>query len=366
MYKHKGFLDKFLTTGTTTKDFIHRSLLLNIELDQDDRFNFSLSTPSLIEGKSNLKNTPIFSSQLNSFIDAIENIKSMNDLINIQTQLSPFTDDFLPLEIRKFLLHNKSLYDYIVIEDDSIDFNIPYGILFFPDKSTGISISGKGYFLSELYTPVRAIQEKQRKRENIKISDTEINKICVLSSDDLPGSKKEEAAIIKYFNDKTNGIAVSIQDENELKAELSDQICNLYHFCCHGNEKCQIVSNKNGNRIEMNLSFFNMYRFPQNTTIFLNICLSNYTIYDGVAYRSISKKLINREAELVIMTEWPINDAVAYRMGTEFYKRIIEKNESPLVALHNIKKSFSTLPEKLTAITYSMKGNPYMRISIKK
>lgn len=364
MYRHKRFFDRFFTIGTTTKDFTHRSLLLNIELDTDNRFTFTLSTPALIEGKSKLSNTAVFTSKINLYIEKITTIKTTADLIQVQSELSSFTDDFLPLNIRKFLLNNKSLYDYIVIEDDSIDFNIPYGILFFPDRSTGVSLSGKGYFLSELYTPIRAIQEKQSKKD-IKISDTEINKICVLSSDDLPGSLKEEDDIIKYFNNKISDIAFSIQDENELETELTNQICNLYHFCCHGNKNNEILSNKNGKTIYMDLDFFNMYRFPQSTTIFLNICLSNYTKYDGVAYRSISKKFINREAELVVMTEWPINDDVAFRMGTEFYRRIIDMKETPLVAIHNIKKLFSSLDDKLTAITYSLKGNPYMRISIK-
>lgn len=363
MYRHKRFFDRFFTIGSTTKDFAHRSLLLNIELDKDGRFNFTLSATSLIEGKSNLLNNPVFVSRINSFIKDIENIKDIADIINVQRQLSSFTDDFLPLEIRKYLLANKSLYDYLVIEDDSIDFNIPYGILFFPDKSDGLSISGKGYFLAELYTPIRAIQEKSSNKTDIPVS--EIEKVCVLSTDDLKGSIQEEKSIIDYFNSKKNNIAVSIQDEVQLEKELANQNCNLYHFCCHGNNKCQIVTVKKGTPRYLDTDFFNLCKFPQNTTIFLNICSSNFTVYDGITYRSISKKLINREAELIIMTEWPINDSVAFRMGTEFYNRVIEKKESALSAIHNIKKSFTTIPEKLTAITYSLKGNPDMRLKIK-
>ena len=83
MYRHKRFFDRFFTIGSATKDFAHRSLLLNIELDKDGRFNFTLSATSLIEGKSNLLNNPVFVSRINSFIKDIENIKDIADIINV-------------------------------------------------------------------------------------------------------------------------------------------------------------------------------------------------------------------------------------------------------------------------------------------
>lgn len=363
MYKHKTLLERFFTIGASTKDFAQRSLILNIELDDKSRFSFLLAAPNPIEAKSALLYNSVFDSQIKGFITDFENIQDENDIIQLQKKLSKFTDDFLPLPIRKYLLANKDLYDYLVIEDDSIDFNIPYGILFFPEKSNGISISGFGYFLAELYTPIRAMQEKNERKESDSVS--EIEKLCVLSSEDLPGSVQEETTIINYFNNIKSHLAISLQDEMHLENELKDHVCNLYHFCCHGTKNCKLATVKKGNPKYIDMDFFSLYQFPKHTTIFLNICSSNYTIYDGTNYRSISKKFINREAELVIMTEWPIDDTVAFKMGTEFYKRVIEKKEPALVAIHNIKKELTSISEKLVAITYSLKGNPNMKIAIK-
>jgi hypothetical protein len=111
------------------------------------------------------------------------------------------------------------------------------------------------------------------------------------------------------------------------------------------------------------MAFFSLYRFPPNTLVFLNICYSAYTKYEDKVPRSIANKFIDRNAHLVIMTEWPISDSFASLIGTKFYRRLMSK-ETALQAVHNLKKEAKTIADKFTAMTYSLRGNPNLTIEI--
>ncbi len=361
----KRILDRFFSTGTTTKDYAHRSLLLNIDLNESNKFCFTLSASEIIEGKSKIPFDSSFKTTIQNIIVSIIKLsidEKLSDddfykqLTLIQSKLSVITDDFLPQSIREYFLVNKDLYDYLVIEDDNIDFNIPFGVLFFPKKSENQSITGRGYFLSELYTLIRSTETSE--------SVLQLTKIRTLSSENLPGSILEERAILDFFNSKISNIAEPINSIEELEESLKNESCNLYHFCCHGGINCNIISEKKGIENEIGMDMFNLIRFPDHTFVFLNICLSNFTTYENEIPRSISNKLINRHSELVVVTEWPINDFVGFKMGTNFYTEVLEKGRTSIQAIHNIKKNITNKRNKFTAIAYSLKGNPNLRFEV--
>lgn len=361
----RRILDRFFSTGTTTKDYAHRSLLLNIDLNESNKFCFTLSASEIIEGKSKLSFDSNFKTNIQNIIISIIKLSINNkltddeffkQLTSIQSTLSVLTDDLLPQAIREYFLVNKDLYDYLVIEDDNIDFNIPFGILFFPTNTEKKSITGRGFFLSELYTLIRSTETSE--------SVLQLTKARTLSSENLPCSILEEKEILDFFNSKISNIAEPINSIEELEDSLKNESCNLYHFCCHGGFDCNIIAQKSGIDNEIGIDMFNLIRFPDHTFVFLNICLSNYTTYENEIPRSISNKLINRHSELVVVTEWPINDFVGFNMGTNFYKEVFEEGRTSIQAIHNIKKNITDKRHKFTAIAYSLKGNPNLRFEV--
>ncbi len=357
MMPKKSILGRFITR-TSSKEYNHRSLLLNVEIDSTNHFYFQLFNGGnkVFEGRSRISLSKELSASIKEYIDEISPLADNFDdraLLAIQSKLSQFTDDFLPKSISDYLIKNKSIYYYLVIEDESIPINIPYGILFFPDRSVKKCISTKGFFLSEFFTVVRSKMSSE--------SELTVKKVLTLSSDDLDGSKKEEEELFAYFNSKKPGLAEKIDDKNHFQSLIDRYNPNCFHFCCHGTENCEIATIKNGNIELIEMDFFNLHRFPDNTFIYLNICLSAYTKYDHTIPRSIASKFLDRNANLVVMTEWPIDDSFAYIIGTEFYKRVLD-NETAVQAIHNIKTKAVTPIDKLTAITYSLRGNPNLKI----
>ena len=63
-------------------------------------------------------------------------------------------------------IKNRNNYYYLVIEDEAIPVNIPYGVLFFPDRSITNCISDKGFFLSEYYTVLRSTSANESNLKN--------------------------------------------------------------------------------------------------------------------------------------------------------------------------------------------------------
>lgn len=349
----------FFSTKQDNKDYVHRSLFLNVEVDQNQFFNFKLFNNGKMKasGRSRKTSNTELKTEIKNYVDELTKASKIltPDSINaIQRKLSQFTDDFFPKEISDFIIENKGEYYYIVI-DDEIDINIPYGILMFPDPTVKDCISPAGFFLSEYFTIVRS---KQSDNSSLSISN-----ITVLSSDDLDCSKIEEQELSSYFNKLKPGILIPIADKNHFANVLSTIQPNCLHFCCHGNSNCQIISFKNNVYEYFDMEFFSLHRFPQNTIVFLNICLSAYTTYDDHVPRSIANKFIDRNAHLVIMTEWPISDAFASLIGTKFYLRLMNK-ETALQAVHKLKREAKSVQDKFTAMTYSLRGNPNLRIEI--
>jgi len=350
----------FFSTKQNNKDYVHRSLLLNIEVDQNHNFNFTLFNHGKMKasGRSRKTSTPELKTEIKAYVDELTKVSTIltpESIYAIQSKLSKFTDDFFPKEISDFIIENKGEYHYIVIDDDEIDINIPYGILMFPDQTAKDCISQEGFFLSEYFTIVRS---KQSGNSSLSISN-----ITVLSSDDLACSLSEEQELSSYFNKLKPGILIPITDKNHFADVLSTIKPNCLHFCCHGNSNCQIVSFKNNVHEYFEMEFFNLHRFPQNTLVFLNICSSAYTNYDDQIPRSIANKFIDRNAHLVIMTEWPISDAFASLIGTKFYRRLMNK-ETALQAVHKLKREAKRIEDKFTAMTYSLRGNPNLSIEI--
>lgn len=355
----KAILGRFIEKYTN-REYSNRSLLLNVEIDSKNHFQFNLfhNGKQLQVDHSKLFLSEEISEKIKSFIDDITPLSdqfNLDSLLMIQSRISSFTDDFFPKSISDILLTNHDQYKYLVIEDDEVPINIPYGILFFPDKNVEGCLSDRGFFLSEYYTIVRS--------STTNSYTLDVNKFATLSTDDLDGSINEEKELVNFFENIKPGITRKIENVKDFANVLQTEDPNCIHFCCHGNTDCQIVSKKKGNDEIIEMDFFNLHRFPDNTFINLNICSSAFTQYDSKVPRSIANKLLNRNANLVIMTEWPISDSFAYIIGTELYKRILS-NETVLQAVHNIKQKAINDSDKLTAITYSLRGNPNLRLII--
>jgi len=343
-----------------SRDYKHRSIMLNVELDDEAYFQFSAfhNGKMAAKGRGRKKSSAALKDEIKIYVDelvAIARTPAPPAILSIQSKLSSFTDDFFPKNISDFLLSCKDEYSYLIIDDEDIGLNIPYGILFFPDRNVKNCISNRGFFLSEYYTIVRSISTNS--------TSLKITNVATISSDDLPGSTREESNLEALFNAIHPGAVISITDRNHLAAVLVNNDPNCFHFCCHGTRDCKIRLKKHGISEEIEMNFFNMHRFPQNTFVFLNICSSAYTHYDESIPRSIANKLIDRNTHLVVMTEWPIDDDFAYIIGTQFYARMFS-DETALQAIHNIKKGTRNLSDKFTAMTYSLRGNPNLKISL--
>jgi hypothetical protein len=349
------FIEKYIN-----REYSTRSLLLNVEIDEKNHFQFNLfhNGKQLLKDHSKTCLSEEISEKIKGYVDEITPLADkydMDSLLMIQSKISSFTDDFFPKSISDLLINNRDQYRYLVIEDDEVPINIPYGILFFPEKKVDGCLTDRGFFLSEYYTIVRS------NTTNEYILD--VNRFATFSTDDLDGSITEENELIAFFENKKPGITRKIESIDDLDEVLQTINPNCLHFCCHGSTNCQIFARKNGNEEIIEMDFFNLHRFPKNTFINLNICSSAYTQYDNKVPRSIANKLLNRNANLIVMTEWPISDSFAYLIGTGLYKRIL-KDETVLQAIHSIKKEAVTKSDKLTAITYSLRGNPNLRLSI--
>jgi hypothetical protein len=334
-----------------TKDFKHNSILINIDTLQGDRLSISL----YVNGSERAKGTSrkVFDED---FVNRAKNEIQKHlvdlthcDIRSLQSKMSELTDDILPQSVRDFLIKYRNDYNYLVIEDDCVGLNFPFPILFFPVSDSQNTISEYGFFLSEKYTIVRA---------NSNISeDIEVKKIAILSSEDLKGSIEEERKISDILDNGTNVEIINVENQNHLEQLLTKNQPEVFHFCCHGNEKNQIVFMKNGAYESIDVDYFNLFRFLDSSIIILNICFSNYTNYITPCPRSIAEKVLDRNAGIVLSTEWPIDDRFAYAVGTNIYKSIID-GKSIIEILHMTKMQASSFCEKMTALTYTLRGNP--------
>lgn len=348
----KNIIDEIFSHGSH-KHFKYNSLILNVDLN-NSHLSFSLfhqgKKVAFGISRKELNNTLIsdFKKLIKDYIISANYRKF--DMM--QRTLSALTDDVVPQSIRDYFISYKTDFPYLVVEDENLPYNIPYGIFFFPDRNITNCISKYGFFLSEYFTIIRSNQAKP--------NELLINTLGVISSEDLPGSLLEEKNINDLLNKNINIIPVN--NISELEKALFKDNPECLHFCCHGNTNNEIIFFKNNHKNVIHRDFFNLHRFPDGAFIFLNICFSNYTNYETEIPRSISDKFLDRNSALVVVTEWPIYDSFAYTIGTNFYKEI-SNGLSAIEIVHKIKRNAKNLDEKVTALSYSLRGNPNLKIS---
>lgn len=341
------------------KDFRHHSTTLFIELDDEGYCKIRLNYNGKLKKypKSRIVIDDVFIERFTSIISKCfingeyQDSKLFSDYLS---ELAEITDDLFSRELRKDIFLIKNNIKYLVISDEYMTINLPYPILFFPDPTYKNGISENGFFLSEVFTIIRTSIPTY--------NEIKINEVFTLSSEDLAGSIKEEQIIKDFFESKSI-YAESIEDINLLKKALKDNKGDLFHFCCHGSDDNSILFQKSGKWHKIKMNDLSLSKFKNGSLIVLNICYGNFTNYDFQIPRSIADKLLDRNAELVLTTEWPIDDSFAFFLGTTLYKSLLSK-KSIAYTLHEIKEKASTFDHKITALGYTLRGNPNLKINI--
>lgn len=341
------------------KDFRHHSTTLFIELDDEGYCNFRLNYNGQLREypKSRIVLNDVFTQRITTIIFNCFIKGEYQDPIlfsDYQSELAEITDDLFSRELRKDIFLIKNNIKYLVISDEYMPINLPYPILFFPDPTYKNGISENGFFLSEVFTIIRSSIPTY--------NEIKINEVFTLSSDDLTGSTKEEQILNDFFESKSIS-TVSLEDLDVLKQALHDAKGDLFHFCCHGSVDNCIVFQKSGKWHEIKMNDLSLSKFKDGSFLVLNICNGNFTNYDVQIPRSMADKLLDRNAELVLTTEWPIYDNFAFFLGTSLYKSLLNK-KSIAYTLHELKEKAITFDDKITALGYTLRGNPNLKINI--
>ena len=352
----KSVINKIIYKNSQgNREFRHRSVLMIIGYNSDRYLEYTFRhKDSLIQKRSDSIFSQTDFNNIKAIVDQISKdleTLTVDKVVEIQDLMSVITENFLPKAIIDFLLKNKNSISYIAIDDDDLPFDIPFNLFFIPDyNEQGEYITNYGFFLGEKFTISKLTEDSD-------MAQLQIRNIGIISSEDLPGSIREEIDIKQTFNGRQNVNIVSLSSNDEIKRFIQQSNPECLHFCCHGNPRQEIIYNKNNSYIYFTMDELNLIRFKTGAFIFLNICYSGYSKYDNGAIRSIARKFLSKNSKLVISSEWPINDNFGGNIGLNFYKSIC-RDRIAIQVIHELKNNANGLQEKICAVAYTLRGDP--------